>query len=503
MSDTRIKRVVIVGGGTAGWITAAFLAKAMGPLLEIQLIQSAEIGVVGVGEATIPAIRLISKFLELDEDEVLKASQGTFKLGIQFNDWRRIGDSYIHAFGDIGLPLGLLGFYHYWLRSRDRKSAKDLWAFSLNAVTAMANRFARLEKVGSSPLSGINYAYHFDATRFGKFLYQHSAARTVQLTEGKIVDVQLRAEDGFIESVQLESGEIIAGDLFIDCSGLRALLIEGALQTGYENWQHWLPCDRALFVHSTRVEPMRPYTQANARPAGWQWRIPLQDRDSNGHVYCSRFMSDDEATSLLLADLDGEALAEPSPVHFTTGMRRQAWNRNCVALGLSSGFFEPLESTNIHLAQSGANRLLALFPDRHFDPALIAEYNRQTRSEYEHIRDFIILHYKATERDDTPFWQYCAQIDIPESLARKINLFRNSGMIFREDNELFTEGSWLQVLIGQGIEPTHHHLLADAITPAQLDEFLAHIHTLIHQTVPTLPSHAQFIAEHCKAEAPS
>ena len=524
MNDVRIRRIVIVGGGTAGWMAAALLARALGPLVEIRLIESDAIGIVGVGEATIPQIRLVNQFLGLDEDAVLRATQGTFKLGIQFNDWRRIGDSYLHAFGDIGLPLGLLAFQHYWLRSRTRAasgsalpavagstgaadvqgrtSAAGLWAYSLNATAAMANRFARIDQVGSSPINGTKHAYHLDATLYGKYLRRHSDARTVRRTEGRIVDVRLRAEDGFIESVVLESGETVAGDLFIDCSGFRGLLIEEALQAGYESWQHWLPCDRALAVPSARVEPMRPYTQASARPAGWQWRIPLQHRTGNGHVYCSAFMSDDEAASLLLANLEDEALAAPRPLRFTAGMRRRTWSRNCVALGLAAGFMEPLESTSIHLVQSGVSRLLALFPDRHCDPVLSAEYNRQTRFEYERIRDFLILHYRATERSDTPFWRHCAQIEMPDSLLRKIALFRCSGQIVRDGDELFTEGSWLQVMLGQGIEPARHHPLAEGITSAQLDEFLANIRTLIGRAVESMPDHARFVAEHCKAEAP-
>ena len=533
MNEARIRRIVIVGGGTAGWMAAALLARAFGTQIDIRLIESDAIGIVGVGEATIPQIRLVSQFLGLNEDDVLKATQGTFKLGIQFNDWRRIGDSYLHAFGDIGLPLGLLAFQHYWLRSRARgvaaevhgrtsaagagstgaaevhgrtsaagagsTGAADLWAYSLNTAAAMANRFARIDQVGSSPISGTKHAYHLDATLYGKYLRQYSDARTVHRIEGRIVDVRLRAEDGFIESVVLESGETVAGDLFIDCSGFRGLLIEGALETGYESWQHWLPCDRALAVPSARVEPMRPYTQASARGAGWQWRIPLQHRSGNGHVYCSAFISDDEAAAILLANLEGEPLAEPRPLRFTAGMRRRAWSRNCVALGLAAGFMEPLESTSIHLVQSGVSRLLALFPDIHCDPALSAEYNRQTRFEYERIRDFLILHYRATERSDTPFWRHCAQIGMPESLLRKIALFRSSGQIVRDGDELFTEGSWLQVMLGQGIEPTRHHPLADAITVAQLDEFLANIRTLIGRAVESMPDHARFVAEHCKA----
>ena len=527
MQANSIQRVVIVGGGTAGWMAAALLARALGPQVQIRLVESDEIGVVGVGEATIPSIRLVNQFLGLDEDDLLRATQGTFKLGIEFNDWRRLGDSYMHAFGDIGLPLGLAGFHHYWLRDVQGRTGAagagraaaadgpgytsaagaaaagvpDLWAYSLNAAVARQHRFGRMERVGSSPLTGIKYAYQLDAIAYGQYLRRHTDPAIVQRIEGRIVDVQLRAGDGFIESVQLASGERVAGDLFIDCSGFRGLLIEGALQTGYDDWQQWLPCDRALAVASERVAPMRPYTQASARTAGWQWRIPLQHRSGNGHVYCSRFVSDDEAAATLLRNLEGAPLGEPRQLRFTAGMRRQAWNRNCVALGLAGGFMEPLESTSIHLIQSGVNRLLALFPDRHCDAALSAEYNRQTRFEYERIRDFLILHYKATERDDSPFWRHCAQMEIPESLARRIELFRGNGSIFRHADELFTEVGWLQVLLGQGIVPRHHQPLADTLDQAQFDEFLGNIRTLVGRAADTLPSHERFIAEHCRAPA--
>jgi tryptophan halogenase len=515
MNESSIRNVVIVGGGTAGWMAAALLAQALGPNVHIRLIESDEIGIVGVGEATIPQIRHINAFLGIDEDDMLKATQGTFKLGVQLNNFGRIGDSYLHAFSDIGLPLGLLGFHHYWLRAvqgrtsaagagaveRQRNPDSDLWAYSLNTQAARERRFARMDKVGSSPLTGIKYAYHFDAGLYSQYLRRRCDPRVVQRTEGKVVDVQLREGDGFIESVRLESGETIAGDLFIDCSGFRGLLIEGALKTGYENWQHWLPCDRAIAVASTRTEPLQPYTRATARSAGWQWRVPLQHRTGNGHVYASQFISDDEASAMLMANLDGEALAEPRPLRFTTGMRRKAWQHNCVALGLAAGFMEPLESTSIHLIQSGISRLLAMFPDRHCDPVVVDEYNRQTRFEYESVRDFLILHYKATERDDTAFWRQCANMDIPPGLARKIALFRGNGLIFREHEELFTEIAWLQVMIGQHIEPKAYHPLADALSETQLDAFLGDIRTLVGRAAASMPDHARFVAEHCLASS--
>ncbi|MEO7068832.1 MAG: tryptophan halogenase family protein [Rhodanobacter sp.] len=513
MNDTGIRNIVIVGGGTAGWMAAALLAKALGPLVHIRLIKSDEIGVVGVGEATIPQIRHINAFLGLDEDDMLKATQGTFKLGVQLNNFGRLGDSYLHAFSDIGLPLGLIGFHHYWLRTvhgctndagagaaeRQRNPSNDLWAYSLNTQAANEHRFARMDKVSSSPLGGIRYAYHFDARLYAQYLRKRCDTNVVQRTEGKVVEVRLREGDGFIESVQLQSGETITGDLFIDCSGFRGLLIEGALKNGYESWQHWLPCDRAVAVPSTRTEPLWPYTRATARTAGWQWRVPLQHRTGNGHVYSSQFLSDDEATAMLLANLDGEALAEPRLLRFNTGMRRKPWQRNCVALGLAAGFMEPLESTSIHLIQSGISRLLAMFPDRHCDAVLMDEYNRQTRFEYESVRDFLILHYKATERDDTAFWRQCANMEIPEGLTRRIALFRGHGQIFREHEELFTEIAWLQAMIGQYIEPQAYHPLADALAPTKLDGFLGDIRTLVSRAAASMPDHACFVADHCQA----
>ena len=500
MSDLRIRRVVIVGGGTAGWMAAAVFSRAMGESLDIHVVESEAIGTVGVGESTIPQIRNVNHFLGIDEDAMLRATSGTFKLAIQYNDWVRPGHSYLHAFGDVGLALGPLPFQQYWLRRRAESGTEDLATYSLNATAAQACRMARIEKVGSSPMAGIRYAFQFDATLFGRMLRTCAERRGVRRTEGKVVDVRLRGEDGFIEAVVLEGGARIEGDLFIDCSGFRGLLIEGALKSGFEDWREWLACDRALAVGSAPASPMRPYTQANARPAGWQWRIPLQHRTGNGHVYCSELMSDDEAAAILLGSLDGEALGDPRPLRFISGVRKQIWSRNCVAIGLAAGFLEPLESTAIHLTQSGISRLLSLFPDRGCDAAIIDEYNRNTRREYEQVRDFLVLHYRTTERRDTPFWRRCAALRPPDGLRHKMEIFQATGQIFRDGEELFTEHSWLQVMVGQGIVPRRHHPLADNLPRAKLEEFLGSIRTLIGGAVGQMSSHEGFIAEHCAAE---
>ncbi|GEQ96614.1 tryptophan halogenase [Iodidimonas gelatinilytica] len=501
ISADPVTRIVIIGGGTAGWMAASVLSKALVGRVSIQLIESDAIGTVGVGEATIPQIRLINHYLGLDENAFLKHCKGTFKLGVQFNNWGRIGDSYMHAFGDLGLPLGPLSFPHYWLRAQQEGVGGDLWNYSLNYQTAMQGRFSRLEKVGTSHLGGIKYAFHFDAGLYARYLRAGCEKRGVNRTEGRIVKTNLRGTDGFIESVILESGATIAGDLFVDCSGFRGLLIEQALKTGYEDWSHWLPCNRAVTVASEPTGPVRPYTQATAQQSGWQWRIPLQHRVGNGHVYSAAHISDDEATHQLLQNLESPALSDPKALRFKTGRRQQAWNRNCVALGLAAGFMEPLESTSIHLIQSGISRLVSLFPDRHFDPSLIDLYNRQTQFEYERVRDFLILHFKATQRRDTAFWQACAHMDIPHSLQEKIDLFSATGRIVREGEELFTEMGWIQVFTGQHIKARCHHPLADNITQSQLTEFLDNIEKLITHTVPSLPHHADFITHNCRAAA--
>ena len=503
MSLPPLKRIVIVGGGTAGWMTAAMLSKLLTPTYQVRLIESDEIGIIGVGEATIPHIRAFNLALGIDEDEFVRATQGTFKLGIEFVNWGAIGDRYIHGFGKVGQELDGISFHHYWLRllGEGSRQAGDLSEYSLNTIAPKNAKFMRARPdMAGSPLADLNSAFHFDASLYARFLRGFAEQRGVQRTEGKIEQVLQREPDGHISALRLASGELIEGDFFIDCSGIRALLIEQTLKTGHEDWTHWLPCDRAYAVPCASAGPLLPMTRSTAHGSGWQWRIPLQHRTGNGHVYSSRFMDDDEAKAILLANLDGEPLAEPRQVKFVTGRRRQFWNGNCVAIGLSSGFLEPLESTSIHLIQMGITRLMAMFPHAGLDQADIDEYNRQTRSEYESIRDFIILHYKATERSDTPFWNYCRTMSVPESLQRKIDLFSSNARFFRDGNELFTELSWLQVLIGQRIRPRGYHPFVDHRPRAEVEEFVSNIREVIQRCVAVMPTQADFIAANCTAK---
>ncbi|MFJ6024605.1 tryptophan halogenase family protein [Brevundimonas sp. NPDC092305] len=496
----QLKKILIVGGGTAGWMAAALLSKLFEGLYEITLIESEAIGIIGVGEATIPAIKKYNNLLGFDENDFMRKTQGSFKLGIQFVDWLKLGDSYIHGFGVIGRELGWLPCHQYWLQAQGRGAAADFSDYSINTAACHDNKFMRADpKMVESPLGHIGHAFHFDAALYSKFLRGLAEAKGVRRREGKVGDVSLRAEDGFVESVTMEDGEVIDADLFIDCSGFRGLIIEQALKTGYEDWTHWLPCDRAMAVPCARIEPFTPYTRATARTAGWQWRIPLQHRTGNGHVYSSRFIDDDDAERILLSNLDGEQLAEPNRLRFVTGKRKQVWNRNCVSLGLASGFLEPLESTSIHLIQSCLVRMVRLLPDASFNPATIAEFNRQTDFEYERIRDFIILHYKATERDDTEFWRHCRDMEVPATLQRKMDLWMSNGRVFREDDELFAEESWIQVLIGQGMIPRGYDPLVDIKTNGEIDEFLGNVRKVVGKCASLMPDHAAYVAKVCPA----
>lgn len=492
----RISSVVVIGGGSAGWMAATALATYLGRNAQVRLVESEDIGIVGVGEASVPHIRTFNTHvLGIDETEFVKRTHGTVKLGIKFDDWARLGDSYIHGFGAIGRAKGPLPFHQFWLKLFLAGRAAPIGEYSLQTVMAPQHKFVpgAGDAPPGSPLADVAYAYHFDASLYARFLRELAERRGVTRIEGKVVGVNLRAGDGFVESVTLENQQRVEGELFIDCSGFRGLLIEQALHTGYVDWSHWLPCDRAMAVPSERAGPTPPYTCASARAAGWQWHIPLQHRTGNGYVYSSQHISDDEAAAGLLARLDGKALAEPRALRFTTGMREKFWNRNVVALGLASGFLEPLESTSIYLAQSGISRLLSLFPKRDFNPLLIDRYNRESAFEYERVRDFLILHYKATERDDTAFWNDCRTMSIPDSLREAIDLFRCDGRYFRNGEDFFALPSWVQVMLGQRITPHGYHPIVDDMPEERLVEYVEGTRKALSHAVAAMPAHQAYL----------
>jgi tryptophan 7-halogenase len=503
MVDQHVRDIIIVGGGTAGWMAAAALAKILGPQVSIRLVESEAIGTVGVGEATVPHLKLFNQILEIDEIEFVKQTQGTFKLGIEFVDWGRLGDRYIHGFGTIGHDYGMLPFHQYWLKRFRAGKALDIGAYSLNTVAAPRGKFmaSAADVPANSPLANIAYAYHFDAGLYAQYLRRYAEARGVKRIEGRVIEVTLRPTDGFIAAVKLDKGVDLSGDLYIDCSGFRGLLIEEALHTGYQDWTHWLPCDRAVAVPSENVGEPTPFTRSTARDAGWQWRIPLQHRTGNGYVYSSAHLSDDEAAATLMGNLEGRAIGNPRPLRFTTGMRNKFWNKNCVALGLASGFMEPLESTSIYLIQSGIARLISLMPERNFSPVLIDRYNAQAAFEFERIRDFLILHYWATERKDTDFWRYCIGMDIPQTLRDTVGLFRDSARFFRNAEEMFAITSWVQVMLGQHIVPKHYHPAVDLVSDKEIAGLVDGVRTVIAACVDAMPTHAQFIARYCAASA--
>ena len=491
----RVRGVVIVGGGTAGWMAAAILARRLGGRFgNIRVIESPEIGTIGVGEATIPPIRLFNSALGIDEDDFLRSTQGTIKLGIQFRDWSRPGSDYFHPFGVPGTNPQQLSLHQEWLRLRHSGTVGGFEDYSLNAVAARLGRMPG-ESLANDALSEVfAYAFHFDASLYAQYLRGYAQARGVQRLERKVLHVELRGEDGFIRALHLDDGQQVEADLFIDCSGFRGLLIEQALKTGYEEWTQWLPCDRAVAVPCESAGVLTPYTRSTARTGGWQWRIPLQHRIGNGYVYCSRYVSDDEAAATLLSNLDGRALGEPRFLRFTTGRRRKFWNRNCIALGLAGGFLEPLESTSIHLIQKGLTHLLNLFPDPAMAPEVVDEFNRVAIAEYERIRDFIILHYKATGRADAPLWRYCRDMEIPPTLARKMAQFRSSGRVIRDGADLFAAPNWIAVLLGQEIWPEGHDPLVDQRDAADVQAGLQQIRAALRRAVEAAPPHEDYIA---------
>ena len=485
--DRPINRVVIAGGGTAGWMAAAALSRLVGRQLEVTLVESEEIGTVGVGEATIPTLLTMNRLLQIPEPDFIKATSGTFKLGIRFENWLYEGHDYIHSFGDTGKGCWAGGFQHFWKKGQQQGLAEEYGAYCTELRAAVENKFGILSE------HKLNYAYHLDATAYGQYLRRLAEANGTQRIEGQIAHVSVSETTGFIDYLQLKDGQQVAGDLFIDCTGFRALLIEDALRTGFDDWSHWLPCNRAWAVQTELTGEPVPYTRAIAHDSGWRWRIPLQHRVGNGLVYCSDYLDDDAARERLLSLVDGTPIIDPRPIRFTTGQRRQYWNKNCIALGLSSGFIEPLESTSIHFIQNGIMWLLLMFPDSVMSQASVDEYNNKLRGEAERIRDFIVLHYFANQRAGEPFWDMCRDLPIPESLSQRMALFKETGRVFKPQDDVFSENSWVQVMMGQGLIPESYHNIVDSMSNEQLQQFLGDIQRDVERTVAALPNHGAFV----------
>ena len=497
-----IKSVVIVGGGTAGWMTAAALCRMIkNSGVSVTLVESEQIGTVRVGEATIPSIRTFHSLLGIDENDLLRQTEGTFKLGIEFIDWGRLGDRYLHPFGEYGADIQALKFHQLWLKLRSLGDSElgDLGAYNICVAAAKSNRFARPNGPPNSILASLKYAFHLDAGLYARFLRNYSLSRGVQRIEGRVVDVRVHPHNGFIRSLQLHEGRSIEGDLFIDCSGFASILLSRTLGVGFESWSNWLPCDRAVVQACDNSEPLLSHTRSTADKYGWRWRIPLQHRIGNGYVYCSDFLSDEDAGTRLTSTLDGTPHAVPSVLKFTAGCRHRLWERNCIAIGLAAGFLEPLESTSIHFIQMGIATLMALFPDKSFSPVEAEIYNRHMRQAYLKTRDFLILHYKATEREDTPFWRHCRSELIPDSLQEKIELFRSKGRVLPDLDDLFTTNSWVAVLMGQGVVPMDYDPLVDTLPSEYVRSLLRHAREAVQHTVREMPTHRQYINVNCSA----
>jgi tryptophan 7-halogenase len=484
-------RVVVAGGGTAGWMAAAALANTLGSVIDLTLVESDAIGTIGVGESTIPPIQLFNRLLGIGEAEFMRATQATFKLGIKFEGWKDIGETYFHSFGGAGKDHWSAGFQHFWLSGLERGHPGSYDEYCLELKAALEGKFAHL------PEDRMNYAYQLDSALYAAYLRKKAEADGTRRIEGRIAEVELHGESGNIAALRLDGDRRIEGDLFIDCTGFRALLIEGALHAGFDDWTHYLPCDSAIAIQTASVRAPVPYTRAIAHDAGWQWRIPLQHRQGNGIVYCSRYLDRDAALERLMGSIEGQPLTEPNFIRYTTGVRRHQWYRNCVAVGLSGGFMEPLESTSIHLIQRAVLRLVRMLPAGTVSPRDVAEFNEQQFTDMEQIRDFLILHYCVTERRDSPFWRQCAGMTIPPSLDHKIELFRETGRVFRKNEELFAENSWIQVMLGQGIQPQSYHPVAAKLSQAELDGFLGGIRDMVGQTVASLPTHQDYIRNYC------
>ena len=497
-NSRRLSKVVIVGGGTAGWMAAAALSRYFDDgRRTITLIESDAIGTVGVGEATIPPIRNFNAMLGIGENQFLAATHGTYKLGIEFVNWGRRGDRYFHPFGTYGQDLHGIAFHQLYLRqlAASNRGGPEIAEYSMSSMAAAVGRFARPAAGARAPLSEIRYAYHFDASLYAAFLRKLAERQGVRRIEGEIVGHKRHGETGDVLGVKLDNGSDVEGELFVDCSGFRGLLIEEALETGFEDWSYWLPMDSAWAIPSRGAASPAPFTRATAHDAGWQWRIPLQHRTGNGHVFASGYTDPETARDTLMANIEGEALAEPRLLRFKTGMRRKAWSHNVVSLGLSSGFLEPLESTSIHLIQNGIQRLFALFPDWPVTPADREEYNRGMRELYEDVRDFVILHYKATQRDDAEFWHHVREMEVPDSLARRMDQWQRRGRVFRENAELFTMPSWVAVMLGQNIRPEMHDPIAETLDPAKVNVAMERMRAAYHAAARQLPTHERFLRQ--------
>jgi len=495
MAQENITSIVIAGGGTAGWMAAAALSAVIpAHRCTITVVESDAIGTIGVGEATIPPIQLFNRIAGVEEADFIRATGATFKLGIEFADWVELNHRHFHPFGRFGDDFGASPFHQHWLRAQALGDTTPFADFSLTTQGAYRGRLRAPDGDPRSVYATMSYAYHLDATRYAGFLRGLAEQRGVIRREGMIADVALDGESGHIAALHLDDGGMIAGELFIDCTGMRSLLLGGALGVPFEDWSHWLPCNRALAVPTDRIDLTTPYTRSTAHQAGWQWRIPLQHRMGNGMVYCADFWSEDQAYAALMAKLEGAPTAEPRPIRFTTGRRQTMWAKNCIAIGLAAGFLEPLESTSIHLIQTGITKLLGWFPTLAFDPLIAREYNRQTINEYERARDFLVLHYRSNRRTDGAFWAHCRSLPIPDTLAEKIEMFRRSGRLLTRDHDLFQDASWLAVMLAKGIRPEAYDPLTESIRPLDLDRILRGMKATIARAADAMPTHQAFLA---------
>lgn len=497
LPEHKLKRIVIAGGGTAGWMAAAAISKSLGHVVDVTLVESDAISTVGVGEATIPPLLLFNRLLGVNEADFMRATKATFKLGINFENWKDVGEDYFHSFGTTGKDHWTSGFQHFWLKGMANGQAKPYAEYCLELQAALRGKFAHL------PNQGLNYAYHLDSSEYAKFLRKFAEKNGTKRYEGKITDVNLNPESGEIASLTLESGAVIGGDFFLDCTGFRALLIGDALGTEYEDWSHYLPCDSAVAIQTKSVGPALPYTRAIAHDAGWQWRIPLQHRTGNGLVYCSKYLDKETAEARLLDNIEGETMTKPLHIRFKTGARKKQWVKNCIALGLSSGFMEPLESTSIHLIQRSIIRFLRMLPVAEVSQSDVDEFNSQTATDMDQIRDFLILHYVVTNRKDSEFWNYLRTMDVPDSLMHKVELFKATGRVFRKDGELFAENSWVQVMLGQGLVPDSYHPIVNKMSDDEYGRFMESIRTGIIKTVNELPNHNDYVRQFCGAKQSS